>query len=114
VQAINIKLDKSGGLTEALALARAAIDRNFTIMVGCMPGTSLAMAPAFLLGQQCEIVDLDAPLFLAHDRDPRVAYEAGQIWCPPEVWSAPAPANRLQALPGKRPVRDEHPTRSRL
>ncbi len=66
--AINIKLDKTGGLTEALALAEKAIERNFTIMVGCMLGTSLAMAPALLVAQYASIVDLDGPLLLKDDR----------------------------------------------
>src|SRR5579872_2659158 len=64
---INIKLDKTGGLTEALALAKSASERGFGIMVGCMIGTSLAMAPAMLVAQQASIIDLDAPLLLAAD-----------------------------------------------
>lgn len=67
-QAINIKLDKTGGLTEALKMAQAAQKQGFQIMVGCMVATSLSMAPAFLIGQQASLVDLDGPLLLAKDR----------------------------------------------
>src|SRR4029450_6392429 len=66
---VNIKLDKTGGLTEALAMADAAQALGFDIMVGCMVATSLAMAPAMLLAQQARFVDLDGPLLLARDRD---------------------------------------------
>ena len=67
--AVNIKLDKTGGLTEALAMADAAQALGFDIMVGCMVATSLAMAPAMLVAQQARFVDLDGPLLLARDRD---------------------------------------------
>jgi L-alanine-DL-glutamate epimerase-like enolase superfamily enzyme len=67
---INIKIDKTGGLTEALALRQAARDAGLGIMVGCMLGTSLAMAPALLLAPEARYVDLDGPLLLARDRDP--------------------------------------------
>jgi L-alanine-DL-glutamate epimerase-like enolase superfamily enzyme len=67
-EAVNIKLDKSGGLTEALAMVAEAKRLEFQIMVGCMVGTSLAMAPAFLVAQQAQFVDLDGPLWLAEDR----------------------------------------------
>ncbi len=77
--AVNIKLDKAGGLTEALAMARAAQAQNFRIMVGCMLSTSLAMAPALLLSAYADWLDLDGPLLLATDREPRIRYEAGQI-----------------------------------
>ena len=80
---VNIKLDKSGGLTAALALRDAARDRGFKIMVGCMVGTSLAMAPAVLLAQGADFVDLDGPLLLARDRDPALRYE-GSLLYPPE------------------------------
>ena len=83
-EAINIKLDKTGGLTEALSLAAAARERGFKIMVGCMIGTSLAMAPAMLVAQQASIVDLDAPLLLASDRHPGLRYE-GSLVHPPEA-----------------------------
>jgi L-Ala-D/L-Glu epimerase len=80
--AVNIKLDKTGGLTEALALAKAARERGFTIMVGCMIGTSLAMAPAMLLAQQASVVDLDGPLLLAADRNQGLRYEGSLVYPP--------------------------------
>jgi L-Ala-D/L-Glu epimerase len=80
---INIKLDKTGGLTEALALADAAEARGFSLMVGCMVGTSLAMAPAMVLAPRARFVDLDGPLLLARDREPGLRYE-GSIVYPPE------------------------------
>lgn len=95
---VNIKLDKCGGLTEALAMAKAAHRLGLQIMVGNMLGTSLAMAPAFLLGQLCSVVDLDGPLFLVSDRSPKVTYENGQIWCPQEVWGAPSTMSRSSIL----------------
>ncbi len=73
--AVNIKLDKAGGLTEALALAAEAQRRGFTVMAGCMVATSLAMAPAILVGQQARVVDLDGPLLLAKDRRAGLRYE---------------------------------------
>ena len=81
--AINIKLDKAGGLTTALDLAREAERRGLTIMVGCMVATSLAMAPAFLVAQLATYVDLDGPLLLARDREPGLIYE-GSIVLPPD------------------------------
>lgn len=86
VDVLNIKLDKCGGLTEAMRMARAAREAGFKVMVGNMLGTSLAMAPAFIVGQMCDIVDLDGPLLLARDRSPSIVYKQGQIWCPEEVW----------------------------
>jgi L-alanine-DL-glutamate epimerase-like enolase superfamily enzyme len=80
---VNIKLDKAGGLTEALDLLREARRRDFRIMVGCMLATSLAMAPAMLIAQQADIVDLDGPLLLAKDRVPGLAY-SGALVSPPE------------------------------
>ena len=80
--AINIKLDKTGGLTEALAMRREARRLGFQIMVGCMVGTSLAMAPAVLLAQDAEFVDLDGPLLLARDREPGLRYEASLVFPP--------------------------------
>jgi L-Ala-D/L-Glu epimerase len=68
---VNVKLDKTGGLTEALALRDAARAEDFQLMVGCMVGTSLAMAPAVLVAQGAEIADLDGPLLLAEDRPTR-------------------------------------------
>ncbi len=81
---INIKLDKTGGLTEALTLRDAARARGMTIMVGCMIGTSLAMAPAVLVAQGAEIVDLDGPLLLAKDRPHGLVYE-GSVMNPPDA-----------------------------
>lgn len=84
---VNIKLDKTGGLTEALALRDAARASGFKIMVGCMVGSSLAMAPAVLVAQGAEIVDLDGPLLLAEDRDPPLSYESGRVHpAPSELW----------------------------
>ena len=84
---INIKLDKTGGLTEALLLADAAERLGFGLFLGCMVGTSLAMAPALLLAPRCRFVDLDGPLLLARDRSPHLTYEDCVIQPPgPEVW----------------------------
>jgi L-alanine-DL-glutamate epimerase-like enolase superfamily enzyme len=82
--AINIKLDKTGGLTPAIALARAARERNLKVMVGCMLATSLAMAPAMLLTPWADVVDLDGPLLLKQDREPSIRFE-GSIMHPPPV-----------------------------
>jgi L-Ala-D/L-Glu epimerase len=82
--AINIKLDKTGGLTEALAMADAARAQGFQIMVGCMVATSLAMAPAMLLAREARFVDLDGPLLLARDRAEGLRYEESLIH-PPEA-----------------------------
>ena len=76
---INIKLDKTGGLTEALALRAAGRAQGFKIMIGCMVGSSLAMAPAVLLGQGADVVDLDGPLLLAEDRDPALTFEGSVL-----------------------------------
>ncbi len=83
--AVNIKLDKAGGLTEALALAAEAEARGLKIMAGCMVATSLAMAPALLLAQRATWVDLDGPLLLARDRDEGLRYSAGMIAPPPRA-----------------------------
>lgn len=80
--AINIKLDKTGGLTEALALCGAAQQKGMTIMVGCMLATSLAMAPAMIVAQHASVVDLDGPLLLALDRTPGISFD-GSIMSPP-------------------------------
>jgi L-Ala-D/L-Glu epimerase len=80
--AVNIKLDKSGGLTEALAMADAAQALGFEIMIGCMVATSLAMAPAMLLAAQARFVDLDGPLLLARDRDGGLRYDGSLIYPP--------------------------------
>jgi L-alanine-DL-glutamate epimerase-like enolase superfamily enzyme len=80
--AVNIKLDKTGGLTEALAMADAAQALGFEIMIGCMVATSLAMAPAMLLAAQARFVDLDGPLLLARDRDGGLRYDGSLIYPP--------------------------------
>ena len=80
--AVNIKLDKTGGLTEALALADAAHALGFDIMVGCMVATSLSMAPAMLLTPQARFVDLDGPLLLARDRDHGLRYDEAHVYPP--------------------------------
>ncbi len=79
-EAINVKLDKTGGLTEAMLLAAEARTMGFSIMVGCMVGTSLAMAPALLLANEAEFVDLDGPLLLARDREHGLTYEGGTVF----------------------------------
>jgi len=85
--AVNIKLDKTGGLTEALEMAREARERGLAIMAGCMVGTSLAMAPATLVAQFAAFVDLDGPLLLAKDREPGLVYEGSVVYPPrPELW----------------------------
>lgn len=81
---VNIKLDKTGGLTEALRLKQAAEAEGFGIMVGCMLATSLAMAPGVLLAQGVPVVDLDGPLLLAEDRDPPLRIEDSLVY-PPEA-----------------------------
>jgi L-Ala-D/L-Glu epimerase len=84
---VNIKLDKTGGLTEALALREAARAEGYGVMVGCMVGTSLAMAPAVLVAQGAAVVDLDGPLLLAEDRSPALTYDAAGVHPPPpELW----------------------------
>jgi len=84
---INIKLDKTGGLTEALALAAAARDNGFGIMVGCMVGTSLAMAPAMLVGGLADFVDLDGPLLLGKDREPGITFTGSTMQpAPAALW----------------------------
>jgi L-alanine-DL-glutamate epimerase-like enolase superfamily enzyme len=89
---INIKLDKCGGLTEGLAMAHEAHAHGLKVMVGNMMGSSLAMAPAFVLGQLCEVVDLDGPTFLKRDRTPGVRYVDGMIECDEAVWGSPRAA----------------------
>jgi L-Ala-D/L-Glu epimerase len=79
---VNIKLDKTGGLTEALQMKALARQHGFEVMVGCMVGTSLAMAPAFFLAQDCHYVDLDGPLLLAKDRQPGLHFAGSQIFPP--------------------------------
>ena len=85
---INIKLDKSGGLTEALRLAHAAVDQGFSLMVGNMCGSSLAMAPGYVIAQLCEFVDLDGPLLQTEDVAPCLQYSEGLIRPPRgELWA---------------------------
>ena len=80
--AVNIKLDKAGGLTEALRLLDAARAADFTVMMGCMLGTSLAMAPAVLIGQNADYVDLDGPLLLTQDRTPGLRFDDSTLYPP--------------------------------
>jgi L-alanine-DL-glutamate epimerase-like enolase superfamily enzyme len=87
-QVVNIKLDKCGGLTEGLAMARAARSLGLQVMVGNMVGSSLAMAPAFVLGQLCDVVDLDGPIFLSKDRTPGMKYIDGTAWSDDRIWGA--------------------------
>jgi L-alanine-DL-glutamate epimerase-like enolase superfamily enzyme len=85
--AVNIKLDKTGGLTEALVMADAAQALGFQIMIGCMVATSLAMAPAMLLARAARFVDLDGPLLLARDRDGGLRYDGSLVYPPePALW----------------------------
>ena len=84
--AINIKLDKCGGLTRGLAIAARARELGMKVMVGCMTGTSLSVAPALLVGQLCDVVDLDSPLLLANDREPAVSYDDGYVRAPEALW----------------------------
>jgi len=83
---VNIKLDKCGGLTEGLMIAKRARELGLKAMVGNMGGSSLAMAPAFVLGQLCDVVDLDGPTILAQDCTPAVSYRDGCVACAVEVW----------------------------
>ncbi len=93
-QVVNIKLDKTGGLTSGLATLRAARSLGFEIMVGCMVATSLSMAPAMLLAGSARFVDLDGPLLLAHDREPGLLYRDSVIgWPDTRVWGQGQPAH---------------------
>lgn len=86
-QVLNIKLDKTGGLTEALACARLAAQFELRLMVGCMIGSSLSMAPALLIAQMCDFVDLDGPLLQAADMAYPIKYEGGHIYPPQtDLW----------------------------
>jgi L-Ala-D/L-Glu epimerase len=86
-QVVNVKLDKTGGLTEALALARDARGLGLKVMVGCMAGTSLAMAPGMVVGQLAEFVDLDGPLLHAADREQGIEYDRGLMQLPSiDLW----------------------------
>ena len=84
---VNIKLDKAGGLTEAISMVHAAQQHGVAVLLGCMIGTSLAIAPAFLLGSLATIVDLDGPLLLSADREPSIQYDSdGTMHPPPPLW----------------------------
>lgn len=84
---VNIKLDKTGGLTEAVALAYEARAQGFGIMLGCMVATSLSMAPALLLASMADVIDLDGPLWLTRDRAPGLSYHGDLIEPPaPALW----------------------------
>ncbi|MFL6617724.1 MAG: dipeptide epimerase [Povalibacter sp.] len=85
---VNIKLDKCGGLTEALDIVSECRRLGLQVMVGNMVGTSWAMAPAFVIAQLCDYVDLDGPTFIARDRSPGVTYENGSIHCADDVWGS--------------------------
>ena len=84
-QVVNVKLDKTGGLTEALALAREARALGLQVMVGCMAGTSLAMAPGMVVGQLAEFVDLDGPLLHSEDREHGIEYDSGLMRLPSSI-----------------------------
>lgn len=86
---VNIKLDKCGGLTEGLLMAEAARELGLGVMVGTMMCTSIGTATGFVLGQVCDLVDLDGPTFLEKDREPSVSYEGGMLYAGPEVWGSP-------------------------
>lgn len=86
---INIKLDKCGGLTEGLAMMKKARAMRLRVMVGCMPGTVTAMAPAWLLAQICDYADIDGPLSLQNDREHAAQYSGGFVSCPPAAWGNP-------------------------
>ena len=84
---VNIKLDKTGGLTEALALRAEALAAGYDVMVGCMVGSSLAMAPAVLVAQEASVVDLDGPLLLAEDRAQPLRFDQAGVHPPePGLW----------------------------
>ncbi|MBS0379660.1 MAG: dipeptide epimerase [Proteobacteria bacterium] len=83
---VNIKLDKCGGLTEGLKIAHRAPELGLKVMVGNMIGTSVSVGPGFVLGQLCDVVDLDGPIFITEDPPPTVSYEDGYLSCPPPVW----------------------------
>ncbi|RLA28948.1 MAG: dipeptide epimerase [Gammaproteobacteria bacterium] len=84
---VNIKLDKTGGLTEALALAEKALEMGFDLMVGNMLGSSLGMAPAFVIAQKCKVVDIDGPLLQKEDCDNAMHYEHGLVSVfEPKLW----------------------------
>ena len=103
----NIKLDKCGGLTAGLEMARELRRQGLKVMVGSMGGTSLGMAPAFVLGQLCDVVDLDGAAMLKQDRVPPVSYGDGLIMCPEDLWGGPRstlqpPAVQAQLTTGEK------------
>ena len=81
-EVVNIKLDKAGGLTEAIQMCAIAETLDFEVMVGCMLGTSLAIAPAFTIGQKARFVDLDGPMLLKEDREPSIKIIGNKIYPP--------------------------------
>jgi L-alanine-DL-glutamate epimerase-like enolase superfamily enzyme len=104
---INIKLDKCGGLTEALLMVHEIRRLGMSPMVGCMSSTTLGIAPACVIGQLCDLVDLDAPMFLREDRSPASVYRDGMVCCP-QAWGFPdghrspmrAPDTEVSGEPG--------------
>ena len=96
-QVVTVKLDKAGGLTEALSMIRAARKAGMRVMMGCTRATSLGIAPGYVLGQVCDYVDLDAPLSLRADRQPCASYEHGYVTVPDHVWGFPLPATAAGA-----------------
>jgi L-alanine-DL-glutamate epimerase-like enolase superfamily enzyme len=99
-QVINIKLDKCGGLTEALAMVERARALGFDVMVGNMAGSSWAMGAAFVVGQLCDVVDLDGPISLLNDREPPVRYRDGLVFCDDAVWGRGVPAQAKAGVSG--------------
>jgi L-alanine-DL-glutamate epimerase-like enolase superfamily enzyme len=87
---VNIKLDKCGGLTEGLAMAAEARRLGLGVMVGNMVGSSLAMAPAWIIGQLCDLNDLDGTLFIARDRTPAMVFAGGKVSYPDKGWGSPS------------------------
>lgn len=92
-QAVTVKLDKAGGLTEALSMIRAARRAGMQVMIGCTRATSLGIAPAYPLGRLCDFVDLDAPLSLRKDRQPSASYQRGYVTVPDRLWGYPSKAS---------------------
>jgi L-Ala-D/L-Glu epimerase len=86
---VNIKLDKCGGLTEALAIVQRARELRLRVMVGCMMGTSLCLAPMWMLAQVCDYIDLDTVAFLKEDRADAAIYKDGLVSCPDQLWGNP-------------------------
>lgn len=87
---VNVKLDKCGGLTEGLMIEKAAREAGLAMMVGNMGGSTLSIAPGFILGQLCNVCDLDGPILLKQDRTPGVTYSHGTVWCDDDIWGATA------------------------